>query len=184
MRINLLFFVLMLFPFFGMAQVNDSLGAKRIMEGAEVFRAKVTKIVLVRVDPICVTRRRDVENRLWKKKITSCYAESVFQCVYIGEELSCETDLSRLSDRTQVDPNDVDSILQILFESEEVTHLAACYMPRYGIIMCDKAGNQIGFVELCFECDRSMSSAEVPDFGFLPASAFNKLQDVFNRYEL
>ena len=184
MRVQLLFFVLTLFPCLGMAQVSDSLDTNRMVEGAEVFRAKVDKIVLVRVDPICVTRRRDVENRPWKKKITSCYAESVLQCVYIGEELSCETDLSRLSGHTEVSSNDVDSILQILFESEEVTYLAACYMPRHGIIMYDGAGNQIGFVELCFECGRSMSSAEVPDFGFLPASAFNKLQEVFDTYGL
>lgn len=150
-------------------------------------RSRISRAELVRVAPLCngKIRRVRVKGKLFKKNRQSCYAESVLMCTYEENEYpkkECEIDTSRLRNHKEVENADLDSILHLLYESEQVEYIAVCYMPRHGILFYEENDVVIGFVELCFECDRAEVSSHVLDVGLLPASIFDRLEELFEKY--
>jgi len=165
-----------------MSQSDSTQIMDTTISDVDQFIKRVARIEFVKIDPICTIQRRHIDNRRWKKKVNVCHAESVLECVLIDEEPSCEVNYSRLLDNKIISPNDVDSVLQILLKTESVNYLAVCYSPRHGILLYDTSDVKIGYVEICFECDRSMVTLEIPDIGFLPDIAFEKLRTLFDKY--
>ncbi len=154
----------------------------------DLFRKKVTKIELVQLEPICSIEKRYVNEGRRKKKVNICSAQSVIYCTLldsINDVYSCNIEYDRLLNHTPISTNEIDSVFSILYDSGKVrSHFTACYSPRHGIIMYDSENVPIGFVEICFECDRTQAELQVPDFGLLPGSAFEKLRTLFDKYGL
>ena len=153
----------------------------------DLFRKKVTKIELVQLELICSIEKRRTKDWGRKKKVNICNAQSVIYCTLldsINDVYSCNIEYERLLNHTPISQNEIDSVFSILYDSENVRYLAVCYSPRHGIIMYDSENVPIGFVEICFECDRTQAELQVPDFGLLPGSAFEKLRTLFDKYGL
>ena len=164
-------------------KVSDSVDTE-----IDLFRKKVTKIELVQLELICSIQKRRTKDWGRKKKLKVCYAQSVIYCTLldsINDVYSCNIEYERLINQKAISPSEIDSVFSILYDSGKVrSHFTACYSPRHGIIMYDSENVPIGFVEICFECDRTQAELQVPDFGFLPNSAFEKLRILFDKYAL
>lgn len=157
-------------------QGNDSL--------VDLFITSTTKIEIVRIEPVCNERRIRLESSWRKKKVKTCYAESALECLIIGDSLRCDLDTSKITGNTEISESDIETVFQLLYDSETVTYLNVCYSPRHGILFYDANDKQIGFVEICFECDRYLTTSDVPRFGLLSSVAFNELQKIFSKYGL
>lgn len=185
-----LFLLSILFlSFSGFAQEIDSVRPDSLMTYAELPQSKITRAELVQLAPLCSDElhRVKVKGKLFKKKLQICYAESVLNCEYTDSEytiLDCKIDTTRLLNITAVDEVDLDLILMILYDSPEVTYMAVCYSPRHGILMYDQENELIGMVEICFECDRTLTSNSDLLVKLLDGTAFDKLEQIFSKYGL
>lgn len=150
----------------------------------EEFIRSIAKIELVQLEPICRIKTVDMGFLRRRKKVMSCHASSALFCVEIGDRLSCKFETERIKGNTQVMEKDVQKILNIIYKSEEVNYLAACYNPRHGMLLFDHQGEPVGFIEICFECAQARSTTGVPEFGLLPQTAFDILRTIFDRYNL
>lgn len=56
-----------------------------------------------------------------------------------------------------------------------------CYRPHHGVEFLDRTGKAVGFIELCFECEKNTAT---PGFetGTMDSSAYKKLRSLFVQY--
>ena len=55
----------------------------------------------------------------------------------------------------------------------------ACYEPRYAILFIDKEGKAFEFIEICFECQKTVNSSDKIYFGEVCNEKFNLLKKLF-----
>ncbi len=171
------------FPFIGVGQTDSTIVSDTIHSEADFFIKSIAKIEFVKIEPICTKQKRYIDSLGRKKKVNICHAQSVLICVQIiGGELKCDINLTRLSEKVELDKDDYDLLFGIIYKSEKVNYLDACYNPRHGILIYNEDNEQIEFIEICFECDRSISTSGIPDFGLMSHKSYKALHDLFEKY--
>ncbi|MFK7786876.1 MAG: hypothetical protein AB8B56_17275 [Crocinitomicaceae bacterium] len=143
----------------------------------------IARIELVKVDPVCEEVKRRVQGRFFKKKLLFCSPESILHCYSIEDELFCKVDSSRLSGHVELSSSDIDTLLGILYTTEQSNYIDLCYNPRHGIIFYNDSNEFMGFLEICFECKRVESNDKILDPGLLNTEAFVRLRKIFDEHK-
>jgi hypothetical protein len=66
-------------------------------------------------------------------------------------------DLNKMFEKKELDAIQFERALDVLFNYQNqsgIRSVSACYEPRNGVILYDKKGKYLGYIELCFTCSR------------------------------
>jgi hypothetical protein len=185
MKTNL--FLLTIFfslSFVSQSQDMDALDTMKV--NVKSFIHSVAKIELIQLLPYCSQETRFIDSLNQKKVIEKCYAESIIFCEEIMNDSTCKIDESHIGKRVQLstDKNDSDSLFKVLYESKRVEFMTICFMPRHGVLLYDQQNKLLGLIEICFECNRILSTVNIPEIGLISDDAFVALKKLFDKYGL
>jgi hypothetical protein len=104
-----------------------------------------------------------------------------------GNKLPIENDTvcySKLYEVKNLTLRQIDSLTNVMYNIgfggtilivEEMT----CYNPRNAILFIDNSGKAFEFIEICFECEQTVSSSKKIDFGEVCNEKFNLIKQQF-----
>ncbi|MCH2231402.1 MAG: hypothetical protein MK105_13780 [Crocinitomicaceae bacterium] len=171
MKNTLTIIIILIFSAFSRAQRGES-WINSVKNDAKVLFNNVSKIELIELKPYCSIKKYPSRFFGIPRKYESCYESSI-----IREESQLDT--THIGKRIELKSTLYDSLFNILYDSELSTSSAACYNPRHGIIFYDINSSVIGYLEICFECNRIYSFPNTPNLGPPIRERFNELKRIF-----
>lgn len=171
MKYTLTIIIILFSASFSIAQ-RDEAWVDSVKTDANVFFNKVSKIELIELKPYCYIHKYRSRFLGIPRKYEACHESSIIR------EKS-ELDSTHIGKRTVLDKTQFDNLFNLLYNSELATSRASCYNPRHGIIFYDTKGSIIGFLEICFECNRIYSFPDTPNLGPPVRERFNELKRLF-----
>lgn len=86
----------------------------------------------------------------------------------------------RINTVVEVKSEDFGELFTILYSPTDKNSRGVCYIPRHGIVFCDKKGEVIGYIEICFECSNfQVLTLFTPNLNF---ETFPQLEILFKKY--
>ncbi|MDG1331148.1 MAG: hypothetical protein P8P74_02380 [Crocinitomicaceae bacterium] len=170
-------------PIVGFSQKETS-WQDSIREKAKVFFTKVDRIDLIKLEPSCVMEKVGVDS-LGNSEMapTNCFDESIL----LGSDttmLDYPIDSSRIGETYTLKSDEYDLLFGMLYEGPPSFRRASCHNPRHGITFYNSAGGLIGFLEICFECNRIYALRDTPNMQPLEGEPFKKLKLFFKEKNL
>ena len=152
------------------------------------------KLELITILPKCYTTgypkfNENGTERIGRETVEECDYESIIienktglengvvelRNEYVGQKIKLKK--SDYKNVLKIPSKKVDSLI-------EVVVIADCYIPRHGLNFYDSKQNLVGFLEICFECNRFETAGEVPlnlvSFG----EEMSNLKKVYEEYNL
>lgn len=75
-------------------------------------------------------------------------------------------------------------VLDLLYSDKAGVFQALCYHPRNAVILYNSANEEIGYIEICFECITMKSESNIPELPQLSEEGYAELKAVFRKYGL
>ena len=75
-------------------------------------------------------------------------------------------------------------VLDLLYSDEVGGLQGFCYNPRNAIILYNSEKEEIGYIEICFECTTMKSESNIPKLPQLSEVGYAELQSAFKKYGL
>ncbi|WP_442264536.1 hypothetical protein ACSIGC_09220 [Tenacibaculum sp. ZS6-P6] len=159
-----------------------------IVSKTEKFiNSEILRIELIKILPKCrkVKFFNDNGDKILEKE---CDNETIIKKEYIkNKNWKVELEEKLIGQKTEIKKSDFTIFLNSLFNQKtdiEDYTVDSCYAPRHGIIFYDSNENIDGFFEICFECSNYKIVGEIPRFILLSKSKFNKLSELFDKYDM
>jgi len=104
-----------------------------------------------------------------------------------GHNLPVENDtvcFSKLNETKALTFSQIDSLTNVMYNigfggTILIVEELNCYNPRNAILFIDSSGKTFEFIEICFECQQTVSSSEEIDFGEACNEKFNLIKKQF-----
>jgi hypothetical protein len=93
-------------------------------------------------------------------------------------------DTSEVKNEVILKGGNKNNILDLTYSENIGTLTGLCYNPRNAIVLYDKKGKIIGYIEICFECIRIRTESDIPQLPQLSQEGFDNLMAVFIKYGL
>ncbi|MFK7787346.1 MAG: hypothetical protein AB8B56_19640 [Crocinitomicaceae bacterium] len=159
---------------------RDSLWQDSILSDARLFFSEVDRIELIKLEPYCETNLRIDHESGKTKEVVYCREESILH----SQDPRFPIDVERVGDKYQLQSDEIDSLFNMLYIGAISHSAASCYNPRHGIIFYNSSDSIIGFLEICFECNRIYSLPGTPNMGPLENKPFKQLKELFREKNL
>lgn len=177
----------MIFVSFGaMAQTSVSEIPQEQSEVREALLDSIDHIDFVEINPYWMIEvvKNDKANRYDTIPIES-YQKTAIKKNYTEGDFENALEKDRFFNQQRISPADVDSIFSLLYASkinDQARKSIKCYNPRHGLLLYSGSGLLLGFIEICFECEKIKVVNTTLAVDFLPTSSYEALKKILSKY--
>lgn len=160
---------------------TSSLPEETLRRAQAFVDAQVASVTLFALLPDC--RTIDSEKRCYETSVLTTSKGDSLNTKHLSNIRAINIDEDRLGVRKTLRQDDIKKLLPPLFTGAEKEVVSFCYLPRHAIALYDENALLTGFIEICFECSKSIVILDSLNLPPLNQQALNELGALFLAYD-